>query len=131
MVKVELDGCDRLTVREREVFSTTLETAATLEGELKETRAELKEARAEVQAWKSTSEADKAKHKSSRKEIERHMEALRGAHDVVKDLEKEKFALMKRNNQIEHSETNVQAEVEKVKEVLEWEWAIYAIYPLF
>lgn len=63
MIKAELDGCDLLTVKEREAFLATLEAAVALEGELKE-------ARAEIEVWKSTSEADTAELKSAQMEIE-------------------------------------------------------------
>lgn len=112
MVKAELDDHDLLTMREREASLAAFETVAALKGELQE-------ARAEIQAWKSSSEADKAELKSSQKEVERHLEALRGAHAVAKGLEKEKFALMKRNYQLEHSEANLQDEVKKLKAELE------------
>lgn len=70
-----------------------LEAAAALEGELKD-------ARVEAQLWKSTSEANKIKLKSVKAEAARHMDNFRGAHVVAKCLEKEKFALMKENDEL-------------------------------
>lgn len=101
-------------MKEEEASSTMLETAATLEGELKE-------ARAEVKAWKSTLEADKDEPKSAQQEIECHMEALRGTHTIAKGLEKEKFALIRHNDQLERSTRDLQVGVEKLKVELEFE----------
>lgn len=42
MIKAELDGLDFLIVKEWEASLAVLETATTLEGELKETRTEIK-----------------------------------------------------------------------------------------
>lgn len=49
------------------------------------------------------------------------MEALRGAHIVVKGLEKEKFALVKCNDQLECSARDLKAELEKLKAELKLE----------
>lgn len=114
MIKVELDGRNLLTVKEREASSTTLEAAAALEGELKE-------AKAKAKAWKSTSKVDKAELKSAQKDIEHNMEALRAAHAIENGLEKEKFELMKRNDLLECGSTDHQVEMEKLKAELELE----------
>lgn len=49
------------------------------------------------------------------------METLKGAHAIANGLEKEKFELMKRNDQLVHSAKAHQAEVEKLRVELEHE----------
>lgn len=90
-----------------EASSAAFETAAILEGKLKE-------AKAKIEAWKSTLEADKAELKRIQNELDRQIEALRGAHAVVKGLKKEKFDLMRRNNLLVRGIETYQAEVEKL-----------------